>query len=728
MSEEPEATSAATATSTAATPTPTVPEIKSEQDAKRRKMGYKEVPMTNAQLEEYYKNVGVIPASEWDAFLTAMRTPLPTTFRVTSNHYLSGAILARLKELAAGLPADLRGESGQALERPRPIEWYPNGEAWYMNVGKKDLRKSPGLAEFYRFVAAQNEQGGITRQEAVSMIPPLMMDVRPESRVLDVCAAPGSKTTELLELLHSKIKSPGLLPSGFVVANDVDVDRSFMLVHQTKRMASPCFVVTCHEGESYPKRAPNGVPFDFDRILCDVPCSGDGTLRKNVDAWRRWTPFMGLRQHKVQARIAQRGVYLLRNGGRLVYSTCSLNPVEDEAVVAEVLRSSKGTMRLVDVSGVIPGLKRSPGISSWKVYTGRKDAAKDGKRGKEGSESSEGSEESGAGCWYTSHAELPPQLRKTILPSVFPPTAEEAAEFHLERCLRVLPHVQDTGGFFVAVLEKIAPSDSIDALEAAKDAAAAAEEEQQKQQQQEKEVEVENKEKDKEKQKPKLSAEEKEKRMRERKVARMRGKENNEPLVAVATLPEQQGTLATIRDFYGIDAGFPVEQLITRNKDASRMLFVSRGVHELIEGVPEGGSKIVHVGLKLLQNQKQRHEVGCNYRFSMEALAWVVPHLHKRVVQIAMDDFKVLLTNENPLFSDFATEEARTAIAAIEPGCFVAAVRDIPHMALSAWRGSDNCHLLVPKEDITSLRNLFVPDAPVPPPGPHNRLQKKKKK
>lgn len=695
-------------------------EIKSEQEPKRQKVGYKEVPMTNPQLEEYYKNVGVIPEGEWDAFLQAMRTPLPTTFRVTSNHYLSSAILERLRTLAAGLPSDLRSESGAVLERPQPIPWYPNGSAWYMNVGKRDLRKSACLSEFYRFVAAQNEQGGITRQEAVSMIPPLMMDVRPESRVLDVCAAPGSKTTELIELLHAGLK-PGELPSGFVVANDVDVDRSFMLVHQTKRMASPCFIVTCHEGESYPKRAPNGVPFDFDRILCDVPCSGDGTLRKNVDAWRRWTPFMGIRQHKVQTRIAQRGVYLLRAGGRLVYSTCSLNPVEDEAVVAEIIRSSGGTMRLVDVSDVIPGLKRSQGISSWKVYTGRD---KDGNPG-----------------WYTSHADLPQALKKTVLPSIFPPTPEEAAEFHLERCLRVLPHVQDTGGFFVAVLEKVAPSDSIDAVEEAKDKAAAEAAEAAAKEAAEKAAALANeteeerterlKREEEEKKRAaaaaKVSAEEKERRMRERKVARMRGKEDNEPLVAIATLPEQQQTLATIKSFYGIDDAFPVDQLITRNKDASRMLFVSKGVHELIEGVPEGGSKIVHVGLKLLQNQKQRHIVACNYRFSMEALAWVIPHLHKRVVSVSMDDFKVLLTNENPLFTDFATEGARKGVEEIEPGCFVVAVRDIPNMTLSAWRGSDNCHLLVPKEDITSLRNLFVPDAPVPPPGPHNRLQKQKK-
>ena len=387
---------------TATTPTPTV-----QEDKWHNYTPYKDLVKSNALLEEYYKNVGVIPEGEWDAFIESMRTPLPTTFRVTKDSYVGPSVLQRLNDLIAALP-EIRNEKGEVLAPPRPIPWYPEALAWHMEIGKRELKKSAEYSELYRFVVSQNDQGSITRQEAVSMIPPLLLDVRPESRVLDVCAAPGSKTTELLELLHSKIKTPGLLPSGFVVANDVDVDRSFMLVHQTKRMSSPCFMVTCHAAESYPKRAPSGVDFAFDRILADVPCSGDGTLRKNLDAWKKWTPMVGHRQHKIQVKIAKRCVYLLKAGGRLVYSTCSINPIEDEAVVAEVLRSSQGTVRLEDVTKELPELKRAPGISSWKVFTAHD-------------------------TWYTQHSQVPEKQRKNILPSAFAPTPEEAAEFHLER-------------------------------------------------------------------------------------------------------------------------------------------------------------------------------------------------------------------------------------------------------------------------------------------------------
>jgi 16S rRNA C967 or C1407 C5-methylase (RsmB/RsmF family) len=70
--------------------------------------------------------------------------------------------------------------------------------------------------------------------------------------------------------------------------------------------------------------------------------SGDGTMRKNPDVWRRWHPQTAIALHKLQVKIAKRGVELLRPGGVMVYSTCSFNPIEDEAIVAQLLRMFKG--------------------------------------------------------------------------------------------------------------------------------------------------------------------------------------------------------------------------------------------------------------------------------------------------------------------------------------------------------------------------------------------------
>jgi len=120
-------------------------------------------------------------------------------------------------------------------------------------------------------------QGNISRQEAVSMIPPLLLDVKPHHWVLDMCAAPGSKTAQLIEAIHAndaqEIRIPCRLKfcqenqqflnitfvgwilmfsAGIVIANDSDSKRSYMLVHQTNRLRSPCLLVTNHDAQHFP--------------------------------------------------------------------------------------------------------------------------------------------------------------------------------------------------------------------------------------------------------------------------------------------------------------------------------------------------------------------------------------------------------------------------------------------------------------------------------------------
>ena len=84
------------------------------------------------------------------------------------------------------------------------------------------------------------------------MIPPLLLDVRPHHRVLDMCAAPGSKTAQIIELLHSADGDTAGDSEGAVVANDVDNKRCYMLVHQSKRLHSPCCVITNHDAAAMP--------------------------------------------------------------------------------------------------------------------------------------------------------------------------------------------------------------------------------------------------------------------------------------------------------------------------------------------------------------------------------------------------------------------------------------------------------------------------------------------
>ena len=168
------------------------------------------------------------------------------------------------------------------------------------------------------------------------MIPPFFLDVQPHHYVLDLCASPGSKTCQLIEFLHSTTTTTAShgdndndcdssKTTGLVIANDVDCTRCNLLNHQTKRALSPNVIITQHDARHFPnipiKNTNNTNPktnasndndndkdrsgynhVRFDRILCDVPCSGDGTFRKNVDIWNKWKANAG-NWHRLMATI-----------------------------------------------------------------------------------------------------------------------------------------------------------------------------------------------------------------------------------------------------------------------------------------------------------------------------------------------------------------------------------------------------------------------------------------
>lgn len=435
----------------------------------------------------------IVPEEEWETFIATLRKPLATTFRINGSGQFAHEIRDQMQrdffdQLKSGVEVD-----GGVVEPVRALAWYPDNLAWHLNYSRMQIRKMPILERIHEFLKLENEIGSITRQEAVSMIPPLFLDVQPHHKVLDMCAAPGSKTFQLLEMIHRDVK-PGELSDGMVIANDSDVQRCHLLIHQTKRMCSPNIMVTNHDAQLFPGLKDRSGHFEavsadasveaeiseeeinglyFDRILCDVPCSGDGTLRKAPDIWRKWNCGVANGLHRLQIQIAMRGVALLKTGGRLVYSTCSLNPVEDEAVVGEILRESRGSVELLDVSSELPELKRRPGLTSWLV--------RDRKR------------------WLSSASKIDRHRAGAVVPSMFPsgngwdlsdielstgvssPPADveddaekqeaeeaeddedppEVATLPLERCMRLLPHDQDTGGFFIAVFRKIAPFKAI---------------------------------------------------------------------------------------------------------------------------------------------------------------------------------------------------------------------------------------------------------------------------
>ncbi|KAL3683712.1 hypothetical protein R1sor_001734 [Riccia sorocarpa] len=475
-------------------------------DAER---GWQPFVTESRAYEKYYKKQGVVPEEEWDLFIETLKKPLPTCFRINGSGQFAQDIRDQMQHDFFDYLKEEVEVDGEMVEPVQPLEWYPGQLAWTLNFSRQQLRKLPILERIHEFLKQENEIGSITRQEAVSMLPPLFLKVEPHHRVLDMCAAPGSKTFQLLEMIH-KADKPGCLPDGLVIANDLDVQRCHLLIHQTKRMCSPNILVTNHEAQHFPglkkKRRENAAELKtsdgetgdgfgevtsrdaadgetsllFDRVLCDVPCSGDGTIRKAPDIWKKWHCGLGNGIHPLQIQIALRGVALLKVGGRFVYSTCSLNPVEDEAVVGEILRQAGGSLELLDVSSEMPGLKYRQGLKSWLVRDKRKwlCSASEVNRHRAGAivpsmfpsgkgwdqldsnpevgsgeavEEADNAEDGGEKDGGTEKDDEAEEVEEEVASEL------EVASLPLERCMRILPHDANSGGFFIAVFQKVAP-------------------------------------------------------------------------------------------------------------------------------------------------------------------------------------------------------------------------------------------------------------------------------
>ncbi|KAI8607508.1 S-adenosyl-L-methionine-dependent methyltransferase [Chytriomyces sp. MP71] len=402
---------------------------------------YDHTPTNNDTFEAFYKAQNILTPEEWEQNMESLRTPLPTNFRFTGSKANATKLLELMKKNYFPSVQDIEID-GEKIPPPQNLPWYPNNFGWQYKPTRSAIRSHEGIKKFHEFLMAETECGNVSRQEAVSMIPPLLLDVQPGHYVLDMCAAPGSKTAQLIENVQSNNE---VLPAGLVIANDADYKRAFMLVKQSKRLQSPCLIVTNHEAQFLPYIyfTPKGEePVDgeralqFDRILCDVPCCGDGTLRKNKMIWRSWHQSNGNSLNKIQLAILLRAIHFLKVGGRVVYSTCTFNPVENEAVVAAALNKCGTAIKLLDVSKQLPALKRRPGISNWKVMDPE-------------------------GTMHDSYDTVPDKYKdKKLYAECFPPA--NAAELNLERCLRIVPFDQDTGAFFVAVFEKVEPFGGLD--------------------------------------------------------------------------------------------------------------------------------------------------------------------------------------------------------------------------------------------------------------------------
>ena len=259
---------------------------------------------------------------------------------------LPEAFLQRMEaQLGSEYPAFL-----ESLERPRavalrfnplkgerpvlpfvgaPVPWEPEGFYY-------DPETRPGLHVYH-------EAGVYYLQEASAMAPVALLDPKPGERVCDLCAAPGGKTTQI---------AGRMLGQGFLVCNEINPKRAKILSRNIERMGVAYALVTNEHPETLASRFPGF----FDRVLVDAPCSGEGMFRKEEAAVTDWSQETVRMCARRQREILDSAARLVRPGGRLVYSTCTFAPEEDEETVAAFLEAHpEFTPEPVEAPWFVPG-------------------------------------------------------------------------------------------------------------------------------------------------------------------------------------------------------------------------------------------------------------------------------------------------------------------------------------------------------------------------------------
>jgi NOL1/NOP2/sun family putative RNA methylase len=255
----------------------------------------------------------------------------------------------------------------------QPFEGYPEIMIVDSGPGPGDLGKTKEHLLGYYYV-----------QEISSMLPIMALKPKDGDYVLDLCASPGSKTTQAAAMMEN---------GGFILANEISMGRIGILNSNIERCGVMNAIVTRKEGVALCDKLLKKSQVRFDKILVDAPCSGEGTLRKSPKTFLMWNPNMIKKIAKTQRQLVAAALKLLKVGGVMIYSTCTLAPEENEMTVNFLLKNFD-----IEIEALSLPLKFRSGVCEW-----------------------------------------------------------EGEEFNNEvsKCLRLYPQDNDTDGFFVARIRKI---------------------------------------------------------------------------------------------------------------------------------------------------------------------------------------------------------------------------------------------------------------------------------
>ncbi|MCH8519903.1 MAG: RsmB/NOP family class I SAM-dependent RNA methyltransferase [Nanoarchaeota archaeon] len=313
--------------------------------------------------ESFEKRFTLLLEEEYEEFIETILKPQRKSFRINTYKVNDSKVfIENLKQ------------RGLEVEQ---VVWDTN--SYFVNLEKEDARTDLGNL-FEHFM------GQIYIQEATSLLPPLVaqipQEVNEDFKVLDMCSAPGSKTTQVAAMMKNR---------GVLVANELDYSRLAPLKLNLDRSGFTNIIITNQDGMRIQGEE------EFDRIILDAPCSGSGVIRKSPRTLKTYNPAQLHQITSIQRKLFTRAVELLKKDGILVYSTCSIDPEENELMVHWALKEFEGAIELEEI--------KLEGVDKKKVVTNFQGI------------------------------EIGSEIQQKVL--------------------RIWPHHYDTNGFFVSVFKKI---------------------------------------------------------------------------------------------------------------------------------------------------------------------------------------------------------------------------------------------------------------------------------
>jgi len=265
-------------------------------------------------IERYKKLLG----EEWEIFKEAILKPFPPAFRINTLKAHREQILESIKEW--------------------PIAEVPFYKDGFYFTQKKGFVVGNTLEHFL---------GYIYIQEVASMIPAVVLNPKEHEKILDMAAAPGSKTTQMAQMMNNR---------GAIVAGEKLLNRLSSLRINLQRCGVRNCILSYMDGRAF-----KTLDMQFDKILLDAPCTGTGTIMKSLHTIKTWSVTASKMASNLQKQLLNSAVHVLKPGGTLVYSTCSLEPEENEENVDYAVRKLGLKTEQINLTG----FKTRPGITSW---------------------------------------------------------------------------------------------------------------------------------------------------------------------------------------------------------------------------------------------------------------------------------------------------------------------------------------------------------------------------